>query len=107
MSVECLIELITQPLKGAELTSSVIINANRHSLTIRKSSGSVSLFKLPSIACVRRPTSDTQSSSTSRSLRKERVVRKTSRSMIKNPVISCVREGNDVRTKGDGKIRSD
>lgn len=83
------------------------MNESKHSFTRRKTSGSVSLFKLDSIAWVNRSARDTQSSSISRSLRNDRVVRKTSRSMIKKPVISCVSAGSDVRLRGVGRMRSD
>ena len=89
------------------LTSRVMMNESRHSFTNKNTSGSVSLFRLDSMACVSRPARDTQSSSISRSLRNERVVRNTSRSIMKKPVISCVRAGRETRLSGVGRMRSD
>lgn len=88
-------------------TSSVIMKDSKLSLTFKKTSGSVSVRSASSMAVVRRVTSASHSSSTSRGERKVPVVSSTCDSTIKKPEISCVSEAIEARGRGVGSIRSD
>lgn len=88
-------------------TSRVIMKPSKHSLTPKNESGSVSVRRALSIAVVRPITKAFHSSSTSRSERKESVVARTWFSTMKKPEISCVRDDNDARGSGDGRMRAD
>lgn len=89
------------------LTSSVIVNPIKHSLTFRNSFGSTSLFSAHCTAALKRDTNASHSSSTSDSERNVPVVLRTWVSTMKNPVISWVTERKEARGRGVGRIRSD
>lgn len=89
------------------ITSSVITNAVRHSLTFKNVSGSFCSTKAEPIAEDSRDTTASQSSSISRSERKPEVVSSTWDSIMKKPHISSKRAGREGKESGVGRIRSD
>lgn len=79
----------------------------RHSLTVKKASGSASVRRADSMDVVRRETRASHSSSTSLVDRNVPVVSRTCDSMIKKPEISCVSDGSEASGRDVGRMRSD
>ncbi len=89
------------------LTSRVITEPSRASLTFRYVSGSFSFRNASSTALLSRLMRASHRSSTSRSERKLPVVLRTWFSTMKYPTISCVIDDKEGMGRGSGIMRSD